>query len=257
VVRRLPAIYALVILVEIVWLTHRYATDPPSSSSMFSIALGWVGLGSMVIMLIYSVARRSRQLRQVARLTAWLHFHIFMGVQGMLFVLFHSMHLFTREAAINLLNPAVINLVAVVIVFSSGLIGRYLYSLLPRTMTGEQMAAKDVEDELAKMDRPLPREVEALWRDAPPADPTVGGLIRADLRTRASLRALDAMSLDTGVRELAERRVRLARRLAALSAAERLFRKWIILHRPLASIMYVLSAMHVALSYMYTPSLGE
>ena len=40
----------------------------------------------------------------------------------------------------------------------------------------------------------------------------------------------------------------------ALTAAERIFQRWIILHRPLATIMYVLSIVHVVLSYMYAMS---
>lgn len=254
-VRHLPVIYSLAILAEIAGLAWRYATDPPAPSSTFSIALGWAGLGSMIVMLIYSVARRSRSLRAVARLSAWLHFHIFMGVQGVVCVLFHSMHLFTRETTASLLNPAVANLAAVLIVFFSGIFGRYLYSLLPRALSGEQMAASEAEGELKSMSPSLPPAVEALWRDAPGARGLVD-LIRADLRTRHALRTLRGMGLSPDVSALAERRVRLERRLAALSSADALFRRWIVLHRPLASIMYVLSAMHVALSYMFTPSLG-
>jgi uncharacterized membrane protein HdeD (DUF308 family) len=181
--KRLPIVYALVILFEIAYLGWRYATDPPSSSSTLSIALGWAGLLSMVIMLVYTFARRSRRLKQLARLSTWLHFHIFAGVQGVVFVVFHSMHLFTREARVNLLNPAVINLIAVLVVFASGIFGRYLYGQLPRNEEGEI--------------------------------------------------------------------------LPGVAAVEKIFRRWIVLHRPIAAIMYVLSAVHVALSYMFTPSLGR
>src|SRR2546429_439753 len=108
----LPAVYAVVIAAEILGLSWRYATDPPSPMSAFSVNLGWVGLGAMVGMLIYSVARRSRALRQCARLSAWLHFHIFLGVGGVVAVTFHSLHLFTRGYGFNLLNPAVLNFIA-------------------------------------------------------------------------------------------------------------------------------------------------
>lgn len=252
--RALPLVYALIIAVELVWLSWRYAVDPPSSSSELSIALGWGGLISMIVMLIYSVARRSRKLRQIARLSSWLHFHIFLGVQGVVFVVFHSMHLFTREAPINWLNPAVVNLIAVLIVFFSGIFGRWLYAHVPHAMGGEQIAAREVEAELAKIDK-IPPEVDALWRGAK-IEAGLVGLIRADIAMRGALSKLRGMSLTAEQRALAERRVRLGRRLAVLASAERLFRRWIVLHRPLASIMYVLSAVHVALSYMFTPSLG-
>jgi hypothetical protein len=206
----------------------------------------------MIVMLIYSVARRSRALREVARLSAWLHFHIFLGVQGMVCVLFHSMHLFTRAYAVHLLNPAVLNFIAVTVVFTSGIFGRYLYSFIPHTMGGEQMAAREVEAELLKLG-PVPAEVEPLLKPAA-APRGFGGLISADLATRRAIRSLPSMKLSPEALPLVERRLKLQRRLHALTGAERIFQRWIVLHRPLATIMYILSVVHVVLSYMYAMS---
>jgi hypothetical protein len=61
----LPAIYAVVIAAVRCALAWRFLTDPPPPTSAFSVNLGWIGLGSMVSMLGYSVARRSRALRNV------------------------------------------------------------------------------------------------------------------------------------------------------------------------------------------------
>ena len=246
----LPAVYAVVIVAEILGLSWRYATDPPAPTSTFSVTLGWVGLGSMVVMLIYSIARRSRSLRQAARLSAWLHLHIFLGVQGVVCIVFHSLHMFTRSYAVHLLNPAVLNFTAVMVVFFSGIFGRYLYSFLPRTMGGEQMAAREVEAELQKLGGALPPEVEPLLKIGP-IPRGFGGLVRADLDTRRALRTLPSLKISPEARALIERRLKLQRRLHALASAERIFQRWIVLHRPLASIMYILSAVHVVLSFMY------
>lgn len=247
--RLLPAVYAVIIIVELACFSWRWATDPPAPTSSFSVNLGWAGLGSMVVMLVYSLARRSRSLRNVARLSSWLHFHIFLGVQGMVCVLFHSMHLFTRGYGFNLLNPAVLNFIAVVIVFGSGLFGRYLYSFLPRTLGGEQMAAREVEAELAKLGA-LPPEVQALLpKGGLPRG--MGDLIAANRETRGALKRLGTMSLPAEQHALVRRRLELQSRLHALGGAEKVFQRWIVLHRPLASIMYILSIVHVVLSYMY------
>ncbi len=251
----MPAIYSVIVAAEVAAFSWRWWTDPPAPTSAFSIGLGWVGLGSMVVMLIYSVARRSRSLREMARLSAWLHFHIFLGVQGMVCVLFHSLHLFTRGYGVNLLNPAVLNFIAVAIVFFSGLFGRYLYSFLPRTLGGEQMAARDVEAELQKLG-PLPAEAQALLPTG--AVPRAfSGLVTADLQTRRSLRTLPSLKLAPDAHALVGRRLRLQSRLHALGVAEKIFQRWIVLHRPLASIMYILSVVHVVLSYMYAMSFSS
>jgi hypothetical protein len=250
--RVLPAVYSVIIATEVAYFSWRWWTDPPAPTSSLSINLGWVGLGSMVVMLVYSLARRSRALREWARLSAWLHFHIFLGVQGFVCVVFHSLHLFTRAYAVHLMNPAVLNFIAVAVVFFSGLFGRYLYSFLPRTMGGEQMAARDVEAELAKLGT-LPAAVQPLLpKGAVPRG--FGALISADLETRGALRRLKTLDVPADARALVERRLKLQSRLHALGAAEKIFQRWIILHRPLATIMYVLSVVHVVLSYMYAMS---
>ena len=250
--RVLPVIYAFILVAETIALAWRWATEAWAPTSAFGVNLGWVGLGSMIVMLIYSIARRSRALRELARLSAWLHFHIFLGMQGMICVTFHSLHLFTRDYAVNLLNPAVLNFIAVAIVFFSGLFGRYLYSFIPHTLGGEQMAASEVEAELKKLGA-VPVELEPLLKtSAPPR--SFGGLVSADLATRSALRSLPSLKLTVDQFELVERRLKLQRRLHALTAAERIFQRWIVLHRPLATIMYVLSVVHVVLSYMYAMS---
>jgi len=186
----LPYAYWGLLLAEAAVLAAVYAIDAPAPSDPLSIWLGWGGVASMVVMLIYSVARRSKRLRDVMRLSAWLHFHIFMGLQGVLLVFFHSLHLWGRlGAGIWTPNPGVLSFLAVAVVFFSGLFGRYLYGWLPRT---------------------------------------VGNLFGADQPDRKG---------SAGV--------------------QRVFAAWILLHRPLAAGMFLLAALHVALAYMFTPSLGR
>ena len=175
--KRLPIAYASILIVELVGLSVLYALRMPASSSAIGTALGWGALLSMIVMLVYSIARRSRALRNVARLSYWLHFHIFLGFQGFLFAVFHSMPLFAKDH-LALLNPGLLSFVAATVVFSSGVFGRWLFGRLPRGPDGEP------------------------------------------IRT------------------------------------QRVFALWIILHRPLAAGMYVLAFMHVALSYMFTPTLA-
>lgn len=251
--RLIPILYFVIIIVETIYLSVIYIQDPPNSSAPLSIYLGWGGLIAMIVMLVYSIARRSRGLRQVARLSAWLHLHIFLGFQGMILVGFHSTHLFTREAPISPLNPGFLSFVFVLIVFFSGLFGRYMYSMLPRSIHGERMEVKDVDAELSSLGD-LPDEVLALSKTGPKPSGLVG-LMRADLDARRARRQLSGMSLAPQVRALAERRLILERRMIAYAAANKIFSRWIIAHRPIAAMMYVLAAVHVILSYMFTPGL--
>lgn len=252
VARILPFLYFALLASEAVGLLAVYATVQPASSSPLNVAVGSLGLASMVVMLVYSIARRSKALRAVARLSTWLHLHIFLGLQGILLVFVHSMPMLWREGHAALLNPGVLNLIAVGIVFASGLFGRYLYAQVPKTLGGQHLAIRDLDDELKQLE--VPAGVAALWADAP-SHGGVFAIAGSDLKRRAALRKLHAMHLAPELHDLAARRVTLEWQKAVLGGAQGVFRLWILLHRPLALAMYFLSAVHIALALMFTPSL--
>ncbi len=253
----LPWLYGLILLLETIGLSVIYVVAPPEPSDPLSVWLGTLGLGSMIVMLIYSFARRIKLMRNVARLSVWLHLHIFLGLQGFVFVVFHSLPMFTG-ARFMWLNPGVLNFWAVVVVIASGVFGRWLFAQVPKTLGGQHMAAKEVEAELATLQKDqgvsLPAEVTALWKSVPETR-SIFGVVKADLDRRTAARKLRAMRLDPGVYALAARRLQLERHKAALSVTQRVFRWWIILHRPIAAILYILSAVHLLLALMFTPSL--
>jgi hypothetical protein len=253
VARILPFVYFALLAAEAVGLALVYAVLQPASSSLFNVALGTVGLVSMVVMLVYSIARRSKTLRGWARLSTWLHLHIFLGVQGVLLVFFHCVPMLYREGHAALLNPGILNLIAVAIVFFSGLFGRYLYAQVPKTLGGQHMAIKALEEELSQL-QGVPNEVATLWAGAP-ARGGVFAVVGSDFQRRSALRRLDAMGLEPQVHALAARRVTLEWQKAVLGGAQGVFRLWIVLHRPLALAMYFLSFVHIALALMFTPSL--
>jgi hypothetical protein len=256
--RFMPYVYAALLAIEFALLTVIYVLWAPPPGSTLGELFGWIGILSMTALLCYSFARRIKLLRDVARLSAWLHFHIFLGCQGVMFALFHSSHLLTKHS-LAILNPGLLNLFAVLVVFFSGIFGRYLYSWVPRTLGGELMAAKDIDAEIGKLDAPLPPEVTALWSGAPAAPglfPFVR-LVGVDWQTRQAMSRLRALNLEPNVIALAKRRVLLERRKAALGTANRVFSTWIILHRPLAAALYVLSALHIVLSYMFSAGMGR
>ena len=86
---------------------------------------------------------------------------------------------------------------------------------------------------------------------------TFAALVTADRQTRRALRKLPSLKLPAETHALVTRRLRLQLRLHALGGAEKIFQRWIVLHRPLASIMYILSVVHVVLSYMYAMSFAH
>lgn len=251
--RFVPLLYAVILVAEILGLAVVYAVAPPAPSDPLSVWLGTLGLLSMIVMLVYSVARRVKFLRDVARLSAWLHLHIFLGLQGFVFVVFHSLPMFSNSRFMWL-NPGVVNFLAVCVVIASGVFGRWLFAQVPKTLGGRHMEGKDIEDELKALKVDLPPNVTALWKDVPELR-SVFGMVKADLDRRTAVRKLSKLGLDDDAHALAVRRLQLERHKAALHVTQRVFRWWIVLHRPIAAIMYILSVMHLVLAFMFTPSL--
>ncbi|MBX2797333.1 MAG: hypothetical protein KTR31_06695 [Myxococcales bacterium] len=251
----LPALYLSLLGIEAAVLVPTYLVVRPASGSVFNAAVGTFAILCMIGMLVYSLARRSRRLRRIMRLSLWLHLHIFLGLQGILLAYVHCLPLFWRPGPPTLLNPGMLNLYAMTIVFLSGLFGRYLFAQVPTTVGGQHLTIEALDAELAELNQPVPAEVSALWAD-PPGASGFSGVVTAGRHRRRALRQLAALELSPDVYALAERRLGLMHKKAALTSARRLFSTWIFLHRPIAGAMYLITAVHVVLSLLFTPSLG-
>lgn len=154
VLKHMPWVYLAVLVMEALGLSVLYATVFPAASSLIGQLLGWGALISMVVMLVYSIARRSKRLRDVARLSYWLHFHIFLGFQGYLFAVFHSLPIVER-GTLGLLNPGFLSMLAATVVFGSGIFGRWLFGRLPRGADGEPIKTQRLFATWILLHRPL------------------------------------------------------------------------------------------------------
>jgi hypothetical protein len=262
----LPRIGYALLLLEAAALAAYYATHKVAPGDRVGHAIGWAGTGSMVLMHVYSLRRRVRALSGWGRLSAWLRLHIFLGLQGALLVTFHSLHLS------QLANFSGATIVLTLIVVASGSLGRYLYSWLPRSLTGERLSAREIEAELAAL-QPLVAAGAVEHADVAGAAAalermpaltgrmSLWGLIGEDRRTRRGLAALDRALANArraphgpelaGYAAALRRRAALTRRLAALTAAERMFRNWHLFHKPLTIVLLGAVVLHVVTHYIY------
>ena len=84
-----------------------------------SLWLGWLGLGLMLTMNVYSMRKRFGFMKQLGKLSSWLNFHVFCGLVGPTFILFHCN--FKVRGIVG------ISFWSMVVSFTSGIIGRYFY----------------------------------------------------------------------------------------------------------------------------------
>jgi len=134
---RLPELaYALAAIAAVTVLyvvAYSQASAFPAASSLVGHGIGIVGF---ILMLMTATLYSLRKLRNDARwgsTSAWLKLHMVTGLVGPYMVLLHTAMRFNGLAGLAMLLT--------VIVVVSGLVGRYIYTRVPRAVEGLAAAA--------------------------------------------------------------------------------------------------------------------
>jgi hypothetical protein len=222
---------------------------------------GIVGTGLILTNLLYLARRRFATATWLGSIKAWLNIHVVTGLTGSLLVLFHSA--FQLRTAI-----ATVTAVSLAIVVVTGLVGLYLYELIPKPTTRR---LKERLDELQALLPALVGGVDEAVRQVPctrlPGDAsflkTLWTVPRWILEARARRRAVKrAAHADKTFRVLLKTDRALAQaivaELAVLAAAEvdtnagtALMRSWRSLHRFLALLMVLSVSVHIGVAWFY------
>ena len=125
------AIFAMAFVGGIYALGVFLFDEIPAASSLFGHLLGILGFILMLMTeFLYSFRKRSR-LARWGKMSDWLEFHIFTGLVGPFLVLLHSSWKFQGLAGVIMLMTGIIVL--------SGLVGRYIYTAIPRAEDGSDL----------------------------------------------------------------------------------------------------------------------
>jgi hypothetical protein len=122
----------------------------PAAGDLFGHGLGIFGFLLMLMTeTLYSLRKRTRN-ASWGRMSSWLQFHIFTGLVGPYMVLLHTSWKFNGLAgAVTLLT---------VVIVASGIVGRYIYTRIPRTLDG-----LEIEGTLSESALRQARQLMALW----------------------------------------------------------------------------------------------
>jgi hypothetical protein len=106
---------------------------------------GWghgMGILGSLFMIIgvsaYMIRKRYRRWSRLGLVKHWLEFHIFLCTLGPILVLFHTAFKFGGLVAISFWS--------MVAVFLSGIIGRFIYIQIPRTIEGRELSLREVTE---------------------------------------------------------------------------------------------------------------
>lgn len=218
--------------------------------------------------LAYVARKHLRVLANAGSLKTWLEVHIFFGILGPVLVTLHTSFKFN-----GLISVAYWSMLLVV---SSGFVGRYLYVRIPRTIRGVEMDRAAIEARAATLRQELVddgvsprivRRIEELERTILPAEgarPRLADFLFGERRLRRRVRAIEREIRSAGLlpevaREAcrtAAERVVLLRRAATLELTRRLFALWHVFHKPFVWVLAAIFVVHVGVAIYFGYATG-
>ncbi len=226
-----------------------------------------LGIVGTILILIgvfgYIGRKKNKFLPKVGALKYWLEFHIFLCSVGPLLILFHTAFKFGGIVSISFWS-----MVAVVL---SGVIGRFIYVQIPRTIHGRELSLGEIKAMKDEMSQSLSKKYglsqttyeDIIGATKQVADQTQNGFWAEEQSRRKAnrnsikkakdiLRETDLSKKDKrGVMNLVHNEIKINNRISRLQAMQKLFRYWHVAHLPFALIMLVIMVIHVAITLAF------
>jgi hypothetical protein len=239
------------------WL-HRH-DDWINPEHGFGYALGIVGGTLMIILLAYPLRKRATtKLRGTGSIGFWFRFHMLLGLLGPLAILYHS------RFSWGALNSAVA-LGAMIVVASSGLVGRFFYSRVHRGYSGRKLELRVLKRDMDLMLAGMAAGGLSRQTLLEQLQPFEDHAVKAGANFWSSARAVLSLSVETRSTErrlahkLANDNARqgladyfeAVRRAAEFAFYDRLLRLWHLLHLPLFFLLVASAVLHIVAVHMY------
>lgn len=200
---------------------------------------------------IYIARKRYGFLAKLIRLKYLLEFHIFLCTLGPILIVFH-----TTFKIGGIISVAFWSMLAVVL---SGVIGRFIYIQIPRSIEGRELSIQEVQakrnadEEALRNNQSLSEDIvnlilsnnqEQKWGlKTYFINRSKIGVLRKSMRlTSLSLTEREAIV------NLAKEEMSLASKIGRLQQMQKLFKYWHVVHMPFAIIMLVIVLIHIAVS---------
>jgi hypothetical protein len=246
------------------------------SSGTIGLRLGYLGFLMFLGLYLYPIRKRWQWLLKKGNSRHWLDVHVLLGLSAPCVIAFHSAFRFRGIAGVAFWIMAAVAL--------SGIIGRYLYAQIPRSLTAAELSMNEIQEQQSELHEALalqrvfsPAELQALSRlptqaevQAMPAIKALSSMIWLDaarvfrtaalrrrglsvaqtLATLGGLLASSSHQLEEAI-HAARRQAALAKRLLFLNRVHQVFHLWHVVHRPFSYSFSVLSAIHILVVLLF------
>jgi hypothetical protein len=254
-----PAFELVLAFVAIVVISLAYGlvaqAGIPQPYSLVGYCLGIAGFLMMLSTeTMYSLRKRLQRFH-FGPMSVWLQLHIVTGLVGPYLVLLHAGWKFNGLAGVLTLVTGIVVL--------SGVVGRYIYTAVPRNLEGTELAVAELEDDIAQADRHLQQcgvdaALLAVAAEAPAkgwflvlARPLVRWRARQQLRLAISKLDGEAQAKARALETVLLKRQRLLRDIQSLETTRRLLALWHLFHIPLSAGLFALAFFHIGGAVYY------
>jgi hypothetical protein len=226
-----------------------------------------IGIIGSVLMIVgvfgYMARKRFRSLSRIGALKYFLEFHIFLCTLGPILVLYHTSFKFGGIVAVSFWS-----MVAVVV---SGIIGRFIYLQIPRTIQGRELSLSDLSglesDLFNQMQEHYKVNYEIIAQMNIALSSSGSGekgnfILRIFRRFGFERKLMKQVRKELKTQQLSSRDYRkvvrlfkskiiLNRRIAWLSTMQNFLRYWHVAHLPFALIMLVIMIVHIIVAVLF------
>ncbi|MCF6252104.1 MAG: hypothetical protein L3J75_12650 [Methylococcaceae bacterium] len=273
-----PIVFSAVILFVIYWGWQAELEYYITPESGLGYALGIIGGVMMLVMLIYSLRKRLKSMREWGLIRYWFKAHMVLGIVGPVLILFHcNFQLGSQNGNIALIS--------MLLVVASGIAGRYFYGRIHFGVYGSEMTLQQLQQdqliaryELSRLFEISPELYENIKKYDDVVQKDSQGLIssffkicRMAIQTRNSNRVARRMLvkscrkvaveegwkhgkvesiIDNGIIYLNAHYMTI-RKLVGLAFFEKIFSFWHILHVPLFYMLIFTATVHILAVHMY------
>lgn len=228
--------------------------------------LGIIGSLMMIIgVASYMLRKRNRKLFGLGYLKNWLEFHMFMCTVGPVLVLYHTAFKFGGIVSLSFWS-----MTAVVL---SGIIGRFIYVQIPRSIQGKELEIGELNSISSKLTSDLKNEFGVNGQltkkleqvnffdnyTAASLGKSIFLIIKdyfiSIILLRKIFKEINRMNISKSkmrrLKELTKSKVILSRRIGMLRVMHKLFRYWHIMHLPFALIMFGIMIVHIIVTLVF------
>jgi len=249
-----------------------------TAESGLGYALGIIGGVLMLLLLLYPARKRFRLMQRLGPIKWWFRSHMFLGIVGPMCILFHcNFHLGALNSNVSLL--------CMILVASSGLVGRYFYSKIHYGLYGRKATLQELQqdssffkerlvvalasaprhrDRLQTVERTALSPQRSILRALPRIalfninshwiEFSLGRLLKRALIEQLRERGGDRRDMKQRLREEKHQLgdyLNTLRKINQLAFYERLFSWWHVLHVPLFLMLLLSGIVHVVAVHLY------